>query len=137
MSDRLLDKFTARVSPVRAADGEADDGVLENGGCFGWLRGIHARAIMLELRRKDGHILAVGNSWLERAEFDPQQGITLHLSDCAIRIEGSGLNSEIRPGVRLFEGIVRHRVAWIRECVRAEALGDSHSVIVERIQWDA
>ena len=44
---------------------------------FGFLRGVRDRAIMLELRHRDGRISAVGYAWLSGAEFDPSAGITL------------------------------------------------------------
>lgn len=136
MTDRLLDKYTRRElapgSPGALGMDEIDDL-----GCFGWLRGIRDRAIMLELRKKDGHVLAVGYSWLERVEFQPEEGITLHLPGRKIRLKGSGLNTECRPTVRLFDGIIRHRVPWIREADRADRMQvETDSVIVESIRWD-
>ncbi len=137
MTDKLLDKYTKRVpapdSP--AADGDADD--AENLGCFGWLRGVRDRAIMLELRKKDGHVLAIGYSWLERVEFEPDEGITLHLPGRKVRIKGSGLNADSRPTVRLFDGIIRHRVPWIRESNRTDMLQAGKEVVtIESIRWD-
>ena len=61
------------------------------------MRGVRDRAIMLELRRKNGNVLAIGYGWLERAEFDPSEGITLHLVGQKIRIKGRNLNDEARP----------------------------------------
>jgi hypothetical protein len=93
---------------------------------------------MLELRKKDGHILAVGYSWLERVEFDPSDGITLHLPGHKVKITGSGLNSDARPTVRLFDGIIRHRVPWIREADRTESLKSAPDVVVvDSITWDS
>ena len=136
MSDNLLDKFTKRTGAENAAellDGEE----AENLGCFGWLRGVRDRSVMLELRKKDGHVLAIAYSWLERVEFQPEEGITLHLPGREVRIKGSGLNKEARRQVRLFDGIIRHRVPWIREADRTESLkAASESTVVESIQWD-
>ncbi|WP_255111658.1 hypothetical protein [Synechococcus sp. RedBA-s] len=116
---------------------EPETDEAEDCGCFGWLRGVRERSIMLELRKKDGHILAVGYSWLERVEFDPSEGITLHLPGRKIKITGSGLNSDARPTVRLFDGIIRHRVPWIREADRSEGLKTGEqAALVEGIQWD-
>lgn len=70
---------------------------------------------MLELRRKDGSITAIGYGWLEQTDYDPTAGITLWARGRKIELKGRHLNAEIRPFVRLFEGIVRHRVTWIRE----------------------
>jgi len=136
MTDRLLDKYTKRPA-ADAPKPEPEGDEAEDCGCFGWLRGVRDRSIMLELRKKDGHILAVGYSWLERVEFDPSEGITLHVPGQKIKVTGSGLNTDARPTVRLFDGIIRHRVPWIRESGRTEVLkaGDD-AVTVESIDWD-
>lgn len=100
----------------------------------GW--GVRDRAVMLELRRKDGNILAVGYAWLDKAEFDPSVGIVLSLGGQKITIRGRNLNAEIRPEVRLFQGICRHRVPWIQEADEAsfmEARGAG--TLVEDIEW--
>lgn len=137
-TDKLLDKYTKRSPTADAQNPAAEADEAEDFGCFGWLRGVRDRSIMLELRKKDGHILAVGYSWLERVEFEPSNGITLHLPGRKIQITGSGLNAEARPTVRLFDGITRHRVPWIREADRAESLrSDSEDVVVESIAWDS
>ncbi len=70
---------------------------------------------MLELRHKDGSVSAFSYAWLERAEFDPSEGISLHFAGKTVLITGRYLNAEARPNVRLFAGIVRHRVPWIQE----------------------
>jgi hypothetical protein len=105
-------------------------------GAFGWLRGVRERALMLELRRKTGTVLAVGYGWLERAEFDPSEGITLYIVGQRVSIRGCNLNSEVRPLVRLFEGITRQRVPWIREASQVDRLAAPEGAcIVESIQW--
>lgn len=135
MTDRPLDTYARRLSPSSPL---AEPETLEaDMGCFGWLRGVRDRALMLELRKKDGHILAVGYGWIERVEFEPESGITLHVPGRKILIKGSGLNSEARPTIRLFDGIIRHRVPWICEADRAETVQPTcQAIIVERIQWD-
>lgn len=137
MTDRLLDKYTKRVPASDAPPTETESDEAENLGCFGWLRGVRDRSLMLELRKKDGHVLAIGYSWLERVEFQPDEGITLHLPGRKVRIKGSGLNADSRPTVRLFDGIIRHRVPWIRECDRTELLQFSDGgATIDSIRWD-
>lgn len=137
MTDKLLDKYTKRAPTSDASPVEAEPDEAENLGCFGWLRGVRDRSLMLELRKKDGHVLAVGYSWLERVEFEPEEGITLHLPGRKVRIKGSGLNTDCRPTVRLFDGIIRHRVPWIRESDRTELLqAENDAVTIESIAWD-
>lgn len=136
MSDsEIMSRFTDRVvGPASRIEPEAEP--WDDLGCFGWLRGIRDRATMLELRKKTGTILAIGYGWLERAAFDPSEGITLHLPAQKISIRGKNLNAEIRPMLRLFEGIAKHRVAWVRESSRADKITATDSpCVVESIEW--
>lgn len=142
MSDRVLDKYTKLVtfpsagSNAHAALDPAEDDAQDLG-AFGWLRGVRERALMLELRKKDGRVLALGYSWIERMEFDPSQGITLRLPGRAIHIKGSGLNSDSVSPAGLFGGLVRHRVPWVRETSRHEPLHmQPNTAIVESIEWE-
>jgi hypothetical protein len=60
----------------------------------------------------------------------------LHVHGDKIRIKGRNLNAEIRPEVRLFQGIARHRVAWVQEADRPVRLkGDDRTTIIEEIVW--
>lgn len=105
-------------------------------GAFGWLRGTRERAVMLELRKKDGAILAIGYNWLERIEFDPSDGITLVTAGQRIHIRGLNLNAAVRPSVRLFEGLTRHRVPWLRETAEPDRFNaDNQATLIERIEW--
>jgi hypothetical protein len=137
MSDRLLDRYAGRRS---SSDGEADGASEPDGsedlGAFGWLRGPRERAVMLELRKKDGAIVAVAYGFIDRVEFHPTEGITLRCGQEKIRIKGRGLNAEVRPQIRLFQGITRHRVPWIQEADASSLLrADKNAVIVEAVEW--
>ncbi len=138
MSDSaVLQRYvTSRESRMGMASEHAEADACDDFGAFGWLRGIRDRAVMLELRRKDGSIVAIGYGWLERVAFDPSDGITLSAAGQKIRIKGRNLNSEVRPSVRLFEGIARHRVPWVREADRAAAM-ETHAraTIIDSIDW--
>lgn len=102
---------------------------------FGWLRGIKDRALTLELRKKDGSIVAVSYSHLDRFEFDPSAGITISTGGAKIRIRGRNLNAEMRPAMRLFEGLCRHRVPWIREADATDRVkAGEKETVVERIE---
>ncbi|HUY88243.1 MAG TPA: hypothetical protein VMV10_05890 [Pirellulales bacterium] len=104
-------------------------------GAFGWLRGVHDRSAMLEFRKKDGSITAFAYAWLERAEFDPSEGIALRFGPQKVRITGRNLNAEARPNVRLFAGIVRHRVPWIQEADQAAAMEAGRgATVIEAIE---
>ncbi|MGD9790594.1 MAG: hypothetical protein AB7Q00_12665 [Phycisphaerales bacterium] len=141
MSDRLLDKLTRRGESLDRVHHELERDDSEDFGCFGWLRGVRDRAPMLELRKRDGRCLAVGYGWIERMEYDPDLGITLHLHGRSVRIQGHGLNLDLGPdrarGVRLFEGLTRHRVSWVRELDRNPSPARVEiEIAVEQVNWD-
>jgi len=137
MTDKFLHHRPGRLSDDRfdlvpSGDGNAVDDFHS----FGWLRGVRERAPMLELRKKSGNVIAIGYSWIGRVEFEPSEGIILHAHDEKIRIIGRNLNAEVRPEIRLFHGITRHRVAWIRESDNRSSLkSGEHLVIIDEIAW--
>lgn len=137
MTDNLLQRYLHRSPEQPAtvvAPSEAE--TLDDLGAFGWLRGVRDRAAMLELRKKDGNILAVGYAWLDRVEFDPSIGITLHSGGQTIRLLGRHLNGELRPQVRLFQGICRHRVPWVQEADQLASLATNGTqTVIEKIEW--
>lgn len=135
MSDRLLDKYiNPKADKNRPVDADDDNDATDDFGSFGWLRGIRDRAIMLQLRRKNGNIDAPSYSLLERAEFDPSEGITLYFVGHQVRIRGRNLNKELRPSIRLFEGITRHRVPWLQEADETTAISAAaDQTIIESI----
>jgi hypothetical protein len=131
-ANSVLDRYTNRVANSEPATAEAE--AADDLGAFGWLRGVRDRAIMLELRHKDGKVTAFGYAWLERAEFDPSDGITLHFAGKEVRITGRNLNADNQPNIRLFNGILRHRVPWVQEADGAEVMSfDSKSTIIEAL----
>ena len=140
MSDSLLQRYakplsrTAEPTPLALIEPEQEE--TDDCGAFGYLRGMRDRAVMIELRKKDGNIKAVGYAWLVQVEFDPSVGITLHLAGQKIRILGRNLNAESRANVRLLQGILRHRVPWVQEMDEPALMraGDQETVI-ERIEW--
>lgn len=131
----VLAPFSAKVapSPVRGED-EAD--LTDDLGAFGWLRGVRERSIMLSFHQKNGNIVALPYAWLDRAEFNPSVGITLNFGKQIVNIVGRNLNAEVRPLVRLFDGLARHRIPWVREADRVAALAASErSTIIEQIEF--
>jgi hypothetical protein len=137
MTDKFLHHRPGRLIDDRfdPAPG-ADSGSVDDFQSFGWLRGIRDRATMLELRKKSGDVMAIGYNWIERVEFNPTDGITLHIHGDKILIKGRNLNAEIRPEVRLFQGIARHRIAWVQEADRPGSLnGGDRATIIEEITW--
>ena len=137
MPDSLVEKYAKRVSEPSPEPSHEPEVIESDLGCFGWLRGVKERALMLELRKKDGHVLALGYAWLERVEYEPEKGITLYTPGRTVKIIGSGLCREVRQGVSLFSGLIRHRVPWIRETDRAVLMVTGEPVVwVERIDWN-
>jgi hypothetical protein len=140
MSDDVLERFTrhipkpAELMRLATAEEERDD--LDDYGAFGLLRGVRDRALFLELRDKRGNIRAFGYSWLHQMEFDPSIGITLSFASKQVKLVGRNLNAEIRPNVRLFQGITRQRVPYIQEADEATIMrAKDHETIIERIEW--
>jgi hypothetical protein len=135
MSADVLEKFAAkaRLEPLDALAAEPE--AVDDFTAFGFLRGVRDRALYLELRQKNGNLTALGYAWIERIEFDPSIGITLHALGQQIVIRGRNLNGEMRPGVRLVQGLTRQRVPWIQEADEPTAFQTpAHGVLVERIE---
>ncbi len=143
----FLDKYAVRPKerpnerPDGPAVGEPRDDLVESGledscACFGWLRGARDRSVMLELRKKDGNIHAIGYAWIERVEYDPSIGITIHVLGRSIKITGRHLNTPQSGGVRLFDGIIRHRVTWVQEAGgQAGEHGGRSMAVAATIEW--
>ncbi|MDP9175803.1 MAG: hypothetical protein M3O30_18335 [Planctomycetota bacterium] len=135
MSGELLKKYMGRGGE-NDVDGAAGTDESEDFVVFGWLRGARERAVSLELRRRTGNILAIGYGWIERLEFNPSEGIILHCGKQTIKVKGRNLNGDMRPQVRLFEGICRHRVPFIAEADQAAILqAGKNAIIIESIEW--
>lgn len=131
MSDSVLERYTGKVS---AGEGAASEEGSDDLGAFGWLRGVRERAIMLELRHKDGSVTAFGYAWLKKMTFDPSEGITLDFSGELIRIIGRNLDVEVRPRTQLVSGLVRQRVTWIQEADGPKLMTAlPYDVVVERL----
>jgi hypothetical protein len=100
---------------------------------FGYLRGVRDRAPMLELRKKDGSSIALSYSVLDRAAFDPSDGVRLRFPGADVHLVGRRLNDPVDRGLRLYELLLRHRVTWIQEAGRADAYEVREGVVVEAI----
>src|SRR6185369_3788789 len=112
MIDKILDKYGARATGSH--DNEPhEENTAEDLGSFGFLRGSREYSKMLQLQKKDGSIFAISYGYIDKAEFDPTDGIVLHFAGETVRIKGRNLNVEVHQRVRLFEAICRHRVPWL------------------------
>jgi hypothetical protein len=89
---------------------------------------------MLELRKKDGSVIAYDYAIFRKIELDPSQGVTLHFSGEAVKITGRNLKADVKPGVSLVRGLLWHRIPWIREASDAENLkAGEAATVIERI----
>lgn len=87
MTDRILDRSAGHgnTSNTYGANGESSAGInsgrlavavesdeseIDDLGTFGFLRGSRERATMLELRRKNGNILALAYGYIDKAEVE-------------------------------------------------------------------
>lgn len=133
MSDRLFKQFVHRVDPGSDAK-EVESEAADDFGAFSILRGVRDRAIMIEFRKKDGSVTALGNGWLEKIEYDPSDGMTLYFGSHKVTIVGRNLATEMRPNVRLIDGLLRHRIPWIREASEPEIMkAPPGSLVIEEI----
>ena len=80
MYDRMFQKQTGPgrngSSDMKSGPDEVD--ATDDLGAFGWLRGIRDRALCLELRKKTGAIVAIPYMTIDKYEYDPTEGITIH-----------------------------------------------------------
>ncbi|QDT53876.1 hypothetical protein Pan44_19020 [Caulifigura coniformis] len=106
------------------------EGAIDDHVAFGWLRGLRDRAIALELRRRNGNITALPYAYLQKIEFNPSQGLFLTFAGDRFKIEGRNLNAEVKPGVKLFEGLCRHKVTFIQESPQLDQFSDDDRLVV-------
>lgn len=134
MSDRTTPLFAQRLrmEPEVIDSAEPEASVSS----FGYLRGVRDRAQMLELRKKDGSSVAFAYSYLDRASFDPSDGIRIKFPGTQVHLIGQRLNDPVDRGLRLYELLLRHRVTWIQEASRADMMEKPNATVVESILID-
>lgn len=136
MKDSILKRYmipNAQTEDPEVISGD-DTEDADDLGFFGWLRGTRDRAVMLELRKKDGSVVAYDYAILRKVELDPSQGVTLHFSGEAVKIIGRNLKEDVKPGVSLVRGLLWHRIPWIREASDAENFkAGEEATVIERI----
>ena len=136
MSDSI--ELLRRVGQQRAAPREEDDETSL--ASFGYLRGLSAQSLNLELRRAgEGDSVSFPYSWLGPSRHHPSRGIVLLFSGSElylVTLRGRNLNRLTEGGMSLYDrGILRARVTWVREVPRpeSEALGPD-ACAVDRIE---
>jgi hypothetical protein len=126
LNDRILSR---RTSPPTEDDPDSCDDC----GAFGYLRGVRDRALMLDLKLKNGNREAFSYTLLERIQFDPSEGITLQYTGVSVKLRGRNLERLQTHGVALLEGLQRHRVPWIVESDELRSAAASDAVAVTEI----
>lgn len=132
MSNDLFDAQPARRAAAPAPPEPAAK-LIESCEAFGWLTNERDRAIMIEFRHANGDITALAYPLLESARFNPSAGMTLSFSGTKVTIVGTNLNSEVRPDLRLFEAITRHRVVWVQEADSKNAEASATEPVIDEI----
>lgn len=136
MAESLVEKYAPRSGRTERTQPEPESGESDLG-CFGWLRGAKERAVSLELRKKDGRILAIAYGWIDHLEYDPDNGITIHAGPRTIRIEGSGLDCGGQSESHLFRGVAHHRVPWVQESgPHPDLAPHSYKTFIKKIMWE-
>ena len=117
-----LDSLAGRLPKAENIQEESDE---ETCSAFGYLRGLHEKALAIEFRLRSGDSEYFPYSWLGPWRYNPSAGLLLRFSGDVVSlvlIHGSNLDAEVNQGgVNLTDkGLQRHRVLWIREMDRDE-----------------
>lgn len=67
-----------------------------------------SKALMFELRTKDGRRKAYAYSYMTEANYDPEKGIIINVSDVTISITGRSLDE-------IFNHLVSNRLTYVQE----------------------
>ena len=107
---------------------------------FGFLRGLHERALAVELRFRDGNRETYPYSWLGPWRFNPSAGLLLKFTGDVVTlvlVRGSNLDAPVGQGAMNLtdRGLQRHRITFIREMDEDELrqIGDEGPTI-DRIE---
>ena len=91
---------------------------------FGYLRGLHDRALAIELRLRNGNRDYFSYSHLASWRYNPSVGLLLKFTDdlvTLVLVRGSNLDALVKQSVNLTDrGLQRHRILWLREMDETE-----------------
>lgn len=119
--DAMKPVGTGLMARFAAADAKPRDDADEDAcPAFGYLRGTHDRAVMIEFRFRDGNTEVFPYSWLGPVRYNPSVGLLLKFSGDTVTLvllRGSNLDAPVGTGfVNLTDrGLHRHRVTFVRE----------------------
>ncbi len=119
-----LASLAARPIAPPAGEKKEEDAGEESCPGFGFLRGPHERAPMIEFRFTDGNTEAFPYCWLGPVRFNPSSGLLLRFTGDVVTlvlIHGSNLDAPVNAGaVSLTGDVQRHRVTFVREMEKEE-----------------
>lgn len=119
--DSLEALFGGIVTSRQRPDGQdKEENDIEAVPAFGYLRGLSALALTLEVRFRDGNRDYFPYSHLAGWRFNPSVGLLLKWTAdvvSVVLVRGSNLDVPVNPGaINLTDrGIARQRIVWIRE----------------------
>ncbi len=93
---------------------------------FGFEPQPSGRALMFELRTRDGRRSALPYSYVTRADFDTGKGIEIYVSNVVVLIKGRAMED-------IFAYFLQNRLTWVREDSSGMDIGDE-GVFVESLE---
>lgn len=88
-----------------------------------------ARAIMFEVRTKDGKRTAYSYSYITEAVYEPETGIIIHVADALVTVKGRNLDT-------IYYYLLSNRLTYIQEDFSGTDTNDS-DLFVEAIEINA
>jgi len=114
-----------KSSFVEKLRGESEE-LQEQSKFFGFEPQPSGRALMFELRTRDGRRSALPYSYVTRADFDPETGIEIHVSSAVVLVRGRALED-------VFAYFLQNRLTWVREDSSGLDIGEE-GVFVESLE---
>ena len=93
---------------------------------FGFDPQPNGRALMFELRTRDGKRSALPYSYMTRADFDPDTGIEIFVSNVVVTVKGRALED-------IYSYLLQNRLTWVREDYSGKDIGEDN-VFVESLE---
>jgi|GEM_PF-3022356 hypothetical protein len=93
---------------------------------FGFDPQSSGRALMFELRTRDGRRSALPYSYVTRADFDPEKGIEIYVSNVVVLVKGRALED-------IYSYLLQNRLTWVKEDSSGTDTGES-SIFVEELE---
>jgi hypothetical protein len=91
------------------------------------LRDVEGRTLMLEVLLRTGNSHAFPYAYLLGVTFDPSIGITLHFTNAKVLLRGRNLRA-------LHQGLLTHRVLWLREGNSSEAFLPESRTFISQVE---